>query len=81
VIAPAISTATESDVTHQARLSSTISGAANADVENRRARLDPVSADHREPPDGGDQDVGPANDGRQVAAFRMRYGDRTVFLE
>src|SRR4051794_22693589 len=53
----------------------------HADVDDRRAGLDPVAADHLGAADRSDQDVGAARHGRQVARTRMTDGHRGIGAE
>ena len=52
----------EGDVADEAALAVVGRHAVDADVDDRRAGLDPVAADHLGPADGGDDDVGAADD-------------------
>ena len=68
VIAPATSTRfVEGDVADQPALAVGLLDPVDADVDDGRAGLDPVAADHLRPADGGDDDVGAADDVGQVA--------------
>ncbi len=62
------------DVADDAALAVRGGDAVDADVDRRRHPPDPVATHHLRPADGGDQDVGIAADGRQVAGLRV--GDR-----
>ena len=67
VIAPATSSRfVEGDVAEQLARAVGLLDALLADVDDRRAGLEPVAADHLGPADGGDDDVG--------AAHRRRAG-------
>ena len=50
----------------------------DADVDHGRAGLQPVALDHLRPADGGDDDVGAADDGRQVAGAAVGDGDGAI---
>ena len=63
------------------RRTSAVVGAVHADVDDRRAGLDPVAADHPRAADGGDQDVGAAADRGEVARARVARRDRRVGRE
>ena len=56
-------------------------GAVDADVDDGRARLDPVALDHPVAADGGDEDVGAPADLGQVAGARVADRDRRVGAE
>ena len=82
VIAPATSAASSKATSPTSRLlPSSARHAVDADVDHRRARLDPVAADHLGPADGGDDDVGAAHDVGQVAGSRMGDGDGALSPE
>ena len=52
-----------------------------ADVDHRRAGLDPVALDQPRLPDGGDEHVGAAADGGEVAGARVADGDGGVGVQ
>ena len=66
----------EGDVAHQLRLAVGRRDAVDADVDHRRARLDPVAAHELGLADRHHQDVGGAAEGRQVARARMARWSR-----
>ena len=53
-------------------------GSVHADVDDHRARLDRIGAEQFGDPDRGDQDVGAAADGVEVAGAGVTDGDRRV---
>ena len=55
--------------------------AVDADVDDRRAGLEPVALDHFGAADGGDDDVGAADDVGQVAGAAVGDGDGAAFAE
>ena len=82
VIAPATATArVEVDVADEPALPSGAVDAVDADVDHRRARLDPVALHHARPADRGDQDVGAAADRGEVAGARMRDRHRAAVAQ
>ena len=58
-----------------------VGAAVGADVDDHRAGLDPVAADQLRLADRGDQHVGAADLGGQVARARVADGHRRVALE
>ena len=82
VIAPATSAASSKATSPTSRpLPSSVGDAVDADVDDGRARLDPVAPDHLRPADGGDDDVGPPHDRGQVAGARMGDGHGAALAE
>src|SRR3546814_11608605 len=55
-------------------------GAVDADVDYRRARLDPLPLDELRHADGGDDDIGAVNYARKIASARLRDRDGAAFL-
>ena len=55
--------------------------AIDADVDDQRARLDPVALDHLGLADGGDEHVGATDDFGQIAGARMGDGDGAAFAQ
>src|SRR3546814_3761133 len=55
--------------------------AVDADVDYRRARLDPLPLDELRHADGGDDDIGAVNYARKIASARMRDRDGAAFLD
>src|ERR1019366_2246547 len=50
-------------------------------IDDGGAWLDEVARDHGGAPDGGDEDIGLAADGRQVGRFGMADGDGGVLVQ
>ena len=68
-----------SDVANETALAVIGRNAVDADVDDRRARLDPVAANHLGPADGGDDDISTPDDVRQIPGARVRDGHRCTF--
>ena len=80
VIAPATCLGLgEGDIAHEPALAALAGDAVDADIDHGRARLDPVAAHHLGAARGGDQDVGAARHGGQVAGARMGQSDGAMF--
>ena len=75
VIAPATSLADSKSTSP----TSALLGAVDADVDHRRAGLQPLARDHLGPADRGDDDIGAADDVGQVAGAAMRDRYRAAF--
>src|SRR5260221_6832461 len=55
--------------------------AVDADIDHRRARLEPGAADEFRPADRGDDDIGAAAQFGQIAAARMRHRDGAALAQ
>ena len=79
--AAASSKATSPDQSRLALASLGRRNAIDADIDHRRAGLDPVATNHFRPANRCHHDIGPADDVREIAGLRMGDGHRAVRVE
>ena len=82
VIAPAIFARFGiGDITDNTRFAALTRYAIDPHVNDGRARLDPIAANHFRPPDGGDEQIGAAADGGKIVRPRMGNGHCRILCE
>ncbi len=70
-----------SDIADDARFAALAGHPVDADIDHRRARLDPVAAHHLRSADRGDQHIRAAANRRQIARLGMGDGHRGILGE